>query len=151
LLPNALVISVALLGAVFAFPSQKNLEAQVEAGSPVKALEFIEHSHLSGPMLNDYAFGGFLIWAAPEYPVMIDGRTDLYEWAGVYDAYDRWIMLQSDPSSFPDQYKANFCLVGSGSSMDRILKLLGNWKRVYADKQAVVYVRTPQAAGQALE
>ena len=46
-------------------------------------MEFIQASHLSGPMLNDYNFGGYLIWAAPEHPVFIDGRTDVYEWSGV--------------------------------------------------------------------
>ena len=33
---------------------------------------------------RDQKFGQTaLMWAAPEYPVFIDGRTDVFEWTGV--------------------------------------------------------------------
>ena len=31
-------------------------------------------------MLNEYVYGGYLIWAAPENPVFVDGRADIFEW-----------------------------------------------------------------------
>jgi hypothetical protein len=61
--PNALMIAMALLVAFLAFPSAKNLATQADKNSPVQAVEFIKANHLSGPMMNDYAYGGYLIWA----------------------------------------------------------------------------------------
>ena len=79
---NAVIIASSLVAIFLAFPSQQNLIAQVQAHSPVRAVEFIQSQPLSGPMLNDWDDGGYLIWAAPEYPVFIDGRADVYEWSG---------------------------------------------------------------------
>ena len=145
--PNAVMIAVSLLGAFLAFPNRQNLEKQVDAESPVKAVEFIKANHLSGPMMNDYTFGGYLIWAAPEYPVMMDGRTDVYEWSGFLGEFGKWATLQSDPSSLLEKYKVNFCLLTAQSPMIHILPLMHEWKMVYSDDNAVIFVRTP-AAGQ---
>ena len=55
---NAVLIAGALVVAFLAFPNRQNLEAQVERRSPVKALEFIRANNISGPMLNEWLFGG---------------------------------------------------------------------------------------------
>jgi hypothetical protein len=34
--------------------------------------------------LNDYIFGGYLIWAAPEYRAFVDGRADVFECTGLW-------------------------------------------------------------------
>jgi hypothetical protein len=140
--PNALMIGASLLAAWLAFPGRANLEGQVEAQSPVKAVEFIQASHLSGPMLNDHPFGGYLIWAAPQHPVFIDGRTDVFEWTGVLGEFGRWAMLQDDPHALLDKYGIQFCLLTSHSPMVRVLPLMHDWKLVYSDDHAVVFART---------
>jgi hypothetical protein len=139
--PNATLLAISLLVICAAFPSPQNLEQQVEADSPVKAVQFIRAHHLSGPMLNDYPFGGYLIWAAPEYPVMMDGRTDLYEWSGFLREFGRWATLQSDPSQLLQRYGVNFCLLTRQSPMVHVLPLLPGWKVVYSDDNSVVLVR----------
>jgi len=140
--PNAVMIAVSLLVAWLAFPSRQNLEKQVEATSPVKAVEFIRANRFSGPMLNDYPFGGYLIWAAPEHPVFIDGRTDIYEWSGVLGEFGRWAMLQDDPNALLLKYKVAFCLLTPHSPMAHVLPLLHDWKLVYSDSNSVIFVRT---------
>lgn len=145
ILPNAVFIGLALLGAFLAFPSRQNLESQVEAESPVKAVAFLRANHLAGPMLNDYPFGGYLIWAAPEYPVMMDGRTDIYEWSGFLDEFGKWATLKSDPNLLLDKYNVNFCLLTAQSKMVHILPQQGGWKQVYADDNSVILVRAAGA------
>jgi hypothetical protein len=144
--PNAALIGVSVLAVFLAFPSRQNLEKQVEDGSPQKAVEFIKANHLSGPMLNDYGFGGYLIWAAPEYPVSMDGRADIYEWSGFLSEFESWANLQSDPNALLQKYRINFCLLERQSPMVRILPLLHEWKIVYADNKAVILVRTGSAS-----
>ena len=146
MLPNAVLIAAAAAGIFFAFPSRQNLELQVEAKSPVKALAYLRTNHVSGPMLNDYLFGGYLIWAAPEYPVMMDGRTDLYEWSGFLDEYGKWAMHESDPNALLTKYKVNFCLLSQESTMIRTLPSLPGWKQVYADRNSAIFMRSGAAS-----
>lgn len=139
---NAAFIAVTALAVFLAFPSRQSLVKQVDDGNPVKAVEFIRAHHLSGNMLNTYLYGGYLIWAMPEHPVFIDGRSDLYEWAGVFGQYGEWELLQSDPNALLDKYNVNFCLLDRDSPMVHVLPLLPNWKQVYSDQSSVIFVRT---------
>jgi hypothetical protein len=107
--PNAVLIGISAFVVILAFPSRQDLKLQVEKNNPVRAVEFIKVNHLSGPMLNDYLSGGYLIWAAPEYPVFIDGRSDVYEWSGVLSQFGDWATLKSDPNELLRRYKVNFC------------------------------------------
>lgn len=143
--PNAFLIALALLVCWLAFPSPQNLVQQIEAKSPVKAVQFIQSHHLSGPMLNDYNDGGYLIWAMPEHPVFVDGRGDVFEWAGVLQQFGDWASLNADPSALLDQYKIQFCLLTPGMPEARVLPLLRTWKVVYSDDLSVVLVRTAPA------
>jgi len=140
--PNAVMIGVSLLAIFLAFPSSRNLAEQAESESPQKAVEFIKANHLAGPMLNDYASGGYLIWAAPEHPVFIDGRTDIYEWSGVLGEFGKWATLQSDPNALLEKYKISFCLLNRQSPMAHVLPLLHDWKMTYEDDRSVIFVRT---------
>jgi hypothetical protein len=142
---NAALIASAALVAFFAFPSRPALAKQVDAGSPVKAVEYIKANHLPGNMLNAYGYGGYMVWALPEHPDFVDGRADLFEWAGVLTEFGKWAMLQSDPNALLDKYQVGFCVLDRNSPMTRVLPLLRNWKEVYADDASVIFVRT--AAG----
>jgi hypothetical protein len=143
-LPNAVLIALALLIAFFwAFPSRQNLAAQVQAHSPVKAVEYIKSHNLSGPMLNEWADGGYLLWAAPEHPDFIDGRGDVFEWAGVLAEFGKWATLQSPPTDLLNKYQISFCLLSRGSPMAFVLPLISEWKAVYSDDKYVIFQRIP--------
>jgi len=141
-LPNAILIAASLLILTLGFPNRQNLARQVEAGSPVKAVEFIQRHHLSGPMMNDYVYGGYLIWAAPDHPVFVDGRGDVFEWSGVLAEFGRWAMLQENPNTLLDKYGVRFCVLARTSPMAQVLPLLPNWKSVYSDNMSTIFVRT---------
>jgi hypothetical protein len=141
-LPNAVLIAISLLVLTWGFPSHQNLTRQVDDGSPVDAVKFIQSHRLSGPMLNDYGYGGYLIWAAPEYPVFVDGRGDVFEWTGVLAQFGKWALLQSDPNTLLDKYAIHFCLLTRTSPMAHVLPLLPNWKMVYSSNKSVIFVRT---------
>jgi hypothetical protein len=139
--PNAVFVAASLLAAFLAFPSAGNLAAQATQSSPVGAVNFIKANHLSGPMLNDYTDGGYLIWAMPEHPVFIDGRGDVYEWTGVLQEFGIWSGLQSNPNALLDKYGIQFCVLEANDPMTNVLPLTGNWKSVYSDNHSVVFVR----------
>ncbi len=138
---NALFLAVSLLAIFFAFPHRQELAAQVRAKSPAKAVEFIQSHHLSGPIMNEYSFGGYLIWAAPELPVFVDGRADVFEETGVLGDFGNWATLQSPPASLLDRYNVNLCLLSKDSPMRFVLPLLPGWSQAYSDDVSVVFVR----------
>lgn len=141
---NAMLIATSLAIMYWAFPNPRNLTAQVDAGSPVQAVEFIQAHRLSGNMLNEYVYGGYLIWAAPEHPVFVDGRGDVFEWAGVLQDLTRWETLQSDPKILLNKYHIGFCLLARSSPMTRVMQLLPGWQRVYSSEKSVIFVRMPE-------
>ena len=71
----------------------KSVEEEV---FPVFAGEIIKKDNRPGRILNEYNWGGYLIWHLRDYLVMVDGRTDLFgdeiinEWSGLLQAEDDW-------------------------------------------------------------
>lgn len=138
----AVVIGAAVVAAVVGFPNRAQLLREVEQSNPVKAVEYIARSGLSGNMLNDYTWGGYLIWAAPRHKVFIDGRGDLFEWTGVLEEYLKWIALETDPSTLLDKYRIQFCLLPTDAPINQLLAQMPVWTKAYSDEAAVIWVRS---------
>lgn len=138
---NGLILLLATTAITVGFPRSRNLIEQVNAANPVKALEFVRKSGLSGRMLNDYDAGGYLIWAAPEHPDFIDGRADIFEWTGVFKDYLRWTMLREDPRVILDKYRIAFCVLPRRAPISQAMQLVPGWKSLYSDDMWVVFAR----------
>ena len=54
-----------------------HLHVQLAEGLPVRAVEVVKERGWSGPLYNDFEWGGYLIWKL-RIPVVIDGRAALY-------------------------------------------------------------------------
>lgn len=96
----------------------------------------------AGPVLNDYAFGGYLIHAgvAP----FIDGRTELYGGAFVL-RHHRAVALEDLPDFLHllDEYKIGATLFPPERAAVALLDRLPGWHRLHSDDIAVVHVRSP--------
>ncbi|MBI3286387.1 MAG: hypothetical protein HYZ65_16280, partial [Burkholderiales bacterium] len=69
---------------------------------PVLAADFLREAHPAGPMFNEYGWGGYLSWTLyPDYPIYVDGRTDLYDEAFLLDymqlasGAEQWALITS--------------------------------------------------------
>ena len=94
----------------------------------------------AGPVLNDYSFGGYLIFAG--IPTFIDGRGELF--GGPFIArYNRDISLAdlNDFLKLLDQYKFGATLLEPNTPAVALLDRLPDWQRVYSDDVAVVHKR----------
>lgn len=106
---------------------------------PVSAVEYLRRENSSGKLLNSYNWGGYLIWALPELPVFVDGRTDLYddelltEWLEIVTAEPGW-------QGRLDQRDINLILLEPDWPVVRELEDEG-WQLIYEDEQAVVFNR----------
>jgi hypothetical protein len=143
-IPNGILLATFVIVILGTFPSAAGIRQQVVEGTPVEAVDYIRRTGIKGPMLNEYGFGGYLIWAMPEEKVFIDGRGDVFDWAGVLKAYGRWATLSEDPNLLLDKYKIRFCLIRSNSAIAQVLPYLPAWKKVYSDQLATIFVRVSE-------
>ena len=141
ILPNAVLIFASLGVAIVAFPAQSALVSQVRRGNPVEAADFIHSAHLTGRMLNEYVYGGYLTWALPEQKVFIDGRADVYAWTGVSADYGAWATLREDPNRLLDNYQIDWCLLSQSAPLARVMRYLPGWSERYSDSQSVIFAR----------
>lgn len=136
-----LVVTVGLKVSLV-LPMRINEEA-FEKGLPVKAVEQLKLSSPPGQLFNSYNWGGYLLWNLPEYPVFIDGRTDLYddelvnEWLSVARAEDGWEAILS-------QYQVNLVLIEPDTPLTGELKDHPAWRLAYQDQIAMLFERKSQ-------
>ena len=101
-------------------------------------------SRAAGHVLNDYRFGGYLIFAG--IPTFIDGRGELY--GGRFIArYNRDLALAdlTDFLKLLDEYRIDATLLAPDTPAVKLLDRLPDWRRVYADGVAVVHKRRTPA------
>lgn len=109
---------------------------------PVAACDFVEAQHLSGPVWNNLAFGGYLIWRfAPEARVFIDGRTAyLYPPEFMEEAWK----AETDPAAFAAlNKKYGFAWImtdARGGPFGLSIASDARWAMVYLDDRAAIYV-----------
>jgi hypothetical protein len=98
----------------------------------------------AGPLLNDYGFGGYLIYAgiAP----FIDGRGEIYGEEFIM-RHHRAVMLQDLPDLLKllDEYHIGATLLAPSTPAVALLDRLPGWRRAYADEIAVVHKRSTGA------
>jgi len=133
---------VVILAAFGLRPStrQEVLMAKVSKTFPVVASDYIRRNRLPQPLFNSYFWGGFLTWYLPEYPVVIDTRTDLYGDA-VNILYFQLITAKIPLESHTDFAQAQTVLLEVHSPIAEALATLPGFRVAYRDEQAMVLIR----------
>jgi hypothetical protein len=109
-----------------------------DAVSPITALAHVPRFVRETPVVNDYAFGGYLIWNGVK--PFIDSRADLYgdiflgNYAGVTEP-DKDALAST--LAF---YHARWTIFRAEQPVVKLLDTTPGWHRFYADKLAVVHV-----------
>ena len=110
-----------------------------DAVTPQVALANVPRFVREMPVLNDYAFGGYLIWNGVR--PFIDSRADLYgdvfleNYAGI---------TQPDKDALAASlayYHVRWTIFSAGSPVVKLMDATPGWYRLYSDRLAVVHVR----------
>ena len=105
--------------------------------APITALAHVPPALAAQPVFNDYAFGGYLIFA--HVRPFIDGRMDMYG-----DAFMRQYLSATQPEkaaldkAFRD-YGVRWTILALDNPAIGLLDALPHWCRLYADDVAVVH------------
>ncbi len=133
-----LAISMLLTARNIGF-NTRDLDRAISREYPVDAVNFVRRNSFSGPLYNDLDWGGFLIWYLPQYPVVVDGRNDLYG-----DELDLLTYNSSQGESYTsDPYLngAGLVLLPQKLPLAKLLTIDSRFSLVYQDPIAVVFVR----------
>ncbi|MGJ3238507.1 MAG: hypothetical protein ACFE0Q_07355 [Anaerolineae bacterium] len=114
-------------------------EAQAQA-LPVDAAAYLNTHDLPRELFNSYNWGGYLIFSAPDYPVFVDGRTDLY--GDFVTDYARLYFDQVDDLDVSlREYNINLILVEVSAPMVSALATSDEWALEYEDDLAMIWIR----------
>jgi hypothetical protein len=106
--------------------------------SPVSALAHVPRFVRETPVLNDYRFGGYLIWNGVR--PFIDSRADLYGDIFLHN-YADIISPDKDALAATLAYRhARWTIFAREAPVVKLLDATQGWHRFYADKLAVVHV-----------
>ncbi|HEX9012661.1 MAG TPA: hypothetical protein VF813_04060, partial [Anaerolineaceae bacterium] len=121
----------------YAVTSPIIMNAYLPQTFPVLAVDWIHRNQPPGRLFNSYDWGGYLIWSAPDYPVFVDGRTDLFtdkvisEWMQVVNAEPGWQEVLT-------RWNVHLVLLEPSRPVTKVLASQG-WREVYRDPLAVVF------------
>jgi hypothetical protein len=130
---------------VVRFVDNKWFGIGIEGLAPVKEVAFLKKCRPEGPIFNDYAVGGYLVWALyPDYRVFIDPRGGLYR-NQVFSDYIQFTGKQvnlDDINRFRQKYPFKIAVLHYREMplIVNFLKSGDEWHLVYFDKHAAVLV-----------
>jgi hypothetical protein len=118
----------------------RGLDRAISGFLPVNAVNYLRKNPAPGPLYNTLDWGGFLIWYMPNYPVAIDGRTDLYG-----DELEEQFFTTANgaPSYINDPYlnQAGVVILQKSNRLESLLESDPRFHLVYEDALAAVFFR----------
>jgi len=138
-----LAVAVGVLILLYARATNFNtqdLRLSIASRYPVRAINFLRDHPQPGPLYNTFAWGGFIAWYMPEYPVAIDGRTDLY---GDEIDYRFYQTENGDRRWVDDPYlnEARLLLLPRQIPLASLVNADSRFNLIYQDELALVFLK----------
>jgi hypothetical protein len=140
----AIIALLALIGTQV--PTTRELQTGIARDFPEDALPYLRSLAGRGNLFNEYEWGGYLEWQAPDLKTFIDPRADIFAATGVMDDYARAIHAD-DTFTILDRYHIRFALLTKDSEMAYLLEHSADWKIAWRGRQAVVFERVQPSPG----
>lgn len=114
------------------------LARDLEHDLPVHAVEFVKAGGYTGPLYNDYVWGGYLMWALRQ-PVSIDGRAALHGDERLTRFGDTWNAAPDWQSDAALQH-AGLVIGPVKSPLVQVLRMDARYRLAYEDHIAAVFI-----------
>jgi hypothetical protein len=138
---NAAIMLACVAAICWRFPTGRALRDASAAKYPVKAQAYLNHFHPEGNVLNDYMWGGYMIWNVRQVPVFVDSRVDIFEHHGVFKDYLDLVQLRGSIGVL-DKYSIRYVLFRANAPLSYLLEHNSGWKVDYRDTTAILFERT---------
>lgn len=136
---NAILMAGVVVAMVHYYPSRQDIQRRVSRAFPTGTVEYIRQHHIPGPLFNNYAFGGYLVWS--DQKVFVDGRSDPYERGGALSDYLYIAQMKPGAMTVLHSYGIQSCLLERDEPLAMFLTASPEWQRVASDEVAVLFVR----------
>jgi hypothetical protein len=135
------LVAVLALNGTISFQFDKRIK-------PVDAVRFMRHEHIRGNMFNNDEFGDYIIYAASDmYKVFFDGRSDMYGVKRMKE-YFKVARVEEGWDEVLKKYDIDWIIYDNNSVLSRFLLQRKDWKLIYSDKVANIFVRNiPEYSG----
>jgi hypothetical protein len=112
-----------------------------EPAFPIRAVEHLKPLLPGKRMFNDAQWGGYLSFCCwPEVKTFVDGRVDMFGEAYMRGYY-RAIDAKPGWKEFFDQYRIDLVMIDAARPLAYWLEHDPDWRLLYRDETAVVFVR----------
>ncbi len=141
---NLLILILVGLAAILKIliPLSPAVQQQADrAALPIGAADWIAQHRPIGTLFNGYNLGGYLLWRLwPDYPVYVDGRTDLYDDAFLRE-YQAVILTAPGFEDVLNRHNVNLIVIEKSAPLAVWLAQSVQWQKAYEDDQTVIYTR----------
>jgi hypothetical protein len=138
------VISGATAFRIYDSVNPAKQQSMVAADYPVAAADWLDaHAEVGTRMYNQYGWGGYLayrFYPQPNRKVFIFGEAALMG-DPLLNEYEDVQTLRSTWKQRLDDYKVDYIVYNRGEALANVLATQSDWKLVYEDPVAVIYVR----------
>jgi len=138
---NGIILGGVLATIIFWFPTTAQLRKSLAAAYPVDALPYLQSHNISGPVFNDYLWGGYLEWNQRDLKTFVDSRVDVFEDAGVFKDYINALDMV-DPLHVLDKYRIRYILFSANQPLTYLLSNSPEWKVLYKSQVSVLFERS---------
>jgi hypothetical protein len=140
------IVAGAMVKASAALGRETMREAQAEL-FPVELAAYLEQTRPAGNLFNSYNWGGYLIFAAPQVPVYVDGRTDLYNDEFLRQYLDV-LLLRHEWEASLERQEIDLVAIEAQSALAGALRLRADrWREQRFDGgRSALFVRLPAGA-----
>jgi hypothetical protein len=114
------------------------LETKAAKTMPMRAVEAIRANGYTGPLYNDFNWGGYLIWTL-RMPVSMDGRSNIYGNERIERSIATW-NAEPDWNTDPQLTSAGIVIGPVKSALVQVLRMDPRFRLVYEDSLAAVFV-----------
>jgi hypothetical protein len=143
---NAILLAAFLIFSVARVRFVTHRQPEAEAKEfPAAAVSFIAAHQPPAPILAHYNWGGYFIWKLyPQYRVYIDGRADLYGDAFMDNLAAAYYLKGEAWRTLLSTWGIRTVVLPPDAPVVTALRTLTDWQEMYADSQAVVFVKKTQ-------
>ncbi|HSU18333.1 MAG TPA: hypothetical protein VLI45_01190 [Acidobacteriaceae bacterium] len=131
------VVVLFLSGRIFNV-NQSHLAELTRKNLPVGAAELVQQHGIQGPLYNDFAWGGYLLWKL-KMPVSIDGRAALYGDQRIDRSVASW-SGQPNWATDPQLTSAGVVIGPVSAPLVQLLRTDPHFQLAYEDRIAAVFV-----------
>ncbi len=139
---NAAIIALLLFFMATHVPKSTELLQEQDKGYPAGAVRYLRGHQISGSLLNDFNWGGYLAWNLPQQPIFIDTRADVFEETGLFKTYLDITEIKAPIDSY-HHGEFRYALFAKDAPISILLYQSPNWTAEYQDDTSVLFRRKP--------